>query len=165
MWSLQPHCILPFQPAIQIHQVDFMDQMFSGEEGYLSSHSKCFCNLAIVLPTWLNSNLFQSSNLTLHRSKHVLSEKSEPIAKPSSHASWTTSTHWGSFNHIDSNRKTRPTFHLWVLIYLIMCITNKVFKAKLNFKNFKKIYYKSFYKILKNTTIFFFDNSKFLTIV
>ena len=93
-----------------------MDRMFSSKASCLSSHSKCFYNSAMVLPTWPNSNLFQSSNLTLHRSKHVVSEKSESIAIPSSHASWTTSSHRGSFSHIDSNRKTCPTFRLWALL-------------------------------------------------
>ena len=96
---LQPHSILFFIPTIQFHPCFLL-----GVPSSLSSHSRCFCNSAILFPTCPNSILFQASNFTQHFSKHDTKGNSDWSTNPSFHASNTTSSHLGFLSHIDSKQ-------------------------------------------------------------
>ena len=78
-------------------------QMMKDEAGWCSNHSNLLWSSEIFLPTCPKSLLFQVSNLFQHNSKHRDIGKSPLLMHPSNHAVLTTSSHFGSFNHMDSN--------------------------------------------------------------
>ena len=84
---------------------------------YSSNHYSRFCSLAIFLPTWPNSNLFQETSLFRQLSKWFSNWQPPNLNKPSCQASWKTSSHLGSRSHLALKQNNFLPFWVCYLSY------------------------------------------------